>query len=142
MKKNIRLWLDDVRPMPDDFDVWCKDETSAIQLVQLGVVKHISFDHDLGTGNGSGYGLACVIESGAYHNTIPSMTWDIHSQNPVGRDNIAKAMMSADNFWSMNFFINVHCTGKQYDSCIESPCIYSSSTGCRHPKHPKYTKKD
>ena len=38
-------------------------------------------------------------------------------------------------------FIANDCTGKQYDSCVESPCTYASSMGCQHPKHPKNTKR-
>ena len=34
-------------------------------------------------------------------------------------------------------FVQNHCAGKQYDSCIESPCLFASSSGCRHPLHPK-----
>ncbi|MDI3534798.1 MAG: hypothetical protein PWQ82_1163 [Thermosediminibacterales bacterium] len=34
-------------------------------------------------------------------------------------------------------FVKKHCTGKEYDSCVDSPCPYSSASGCRHPLHPK-----
>lgn len=33
-------------------------------------------------------------------------------------------------------FVEKYCMGKQYDSCISSPCMYSSSWGCRHPDYP------
>lgn len=36
----------------------------------------------------------------------------------------------------LNQFREEHCTGKQYDSCVNSPCRYSSSSGCTHPEHP------
>ncbi len=34
-------------------------------------------------------------------------------------------------------FVENHCTGKQYDSCVDSPCAFASHSGCRHPLHPK-----
>lgn len=34
-------------------------------------------------------------------------------------------------------FVEKECVGKQYDSCINSPCVYASANGCKHPKHPK-----
>ena len=27
--------------------------------------------------------------------------------------------------------------GREYDSCKDSPCRWSSAAGCRHPLHPK-----
>jgi hypothetical protein len=34
-------------------------------------------------------------------------------------------------------FAEKHCTGRQYDSCIGTPCTWSSGSGCFHPLHPK-----
>jgi len=34
-------------------------------------------------------------------------------------------------------FLEDHCTGTIYDSCVNSPCRYSSGSGCAHPLHPK-----
>lgn len=34
-------------------------------------------------------------------------------------------------------FVEDHCQGEQYDSCVESPCPFASHSGCRHPLHPK-----
>lgn len=95
----IKLWLDDHRLMPDDFNVWAKDATSAIAIIKTGRVSHISLDHDLGT-ELSGYDVAKVIEELAFLGKIPKMIWAVHSQNPSGRDNIIAAMESADRFWS------------------------------------------
>jgi hypothetical protein len=44
----IALWLDDVRPMPEAFDVHVKTAEEAIALLRRGIVVKISFDHDLG----------------------------------------------------------------------------------------------
>jgi hypothetical protein len=34
-------------------------------------------------------------------------------------------------------FVHDHCVGRQYDSCKDSPCLFASPDGCRHPMHPK-----
>ena len=94
----VRLWLDDVRPMPYRFDMWCKTAVEAVILLQSNSVEHISFDHDLG-GEYTGYDVAKTIENMAFYGTIQPLTWSIHTANPVGRDNIRAAMKSAERFW-------------------------------------------
>ena len=34
-------------------------------------------------------------------------------------------------------FVQNICAGKEYDSCINSPCLYASGDGCKHPEHPR-----
>ena len=95
---SVRLWLDDLRPIPPDYNQWAKTAQEAISAVDSGNVAHISFDHDLGP-SGSGYDVAKHIEAGAHAGTIKPMTWDIHSQNAPGSHNIRLAMEQADKFW-------------------------------------------
>lgn len=38
---------------------------------------------------------------------------------------------------SMEVFLQEYCDGLQYDSCVESPCPFSSHSGCTNPMHPK-----
>ena len=102
MRKAMRIWLDDVRPMPSDFDKHVKTEQEAIDILKTGEVTHISFDHDLGEfENGTGYNVAKFIEANAYDGTIRYLTWTIHSANPVGRQNIEAAMNAAERFWNI-----------------------------------------
>ena len=98
----IRIWLDDIRPMPEGFTHWCKRAADIKPLMETGEVSHISFDHDLGEGGGqmTGYHAACFIENRAYSRKLPRLTWDIHSANPVGRKNIEVAMRKAEEYWS------------------------------------------
>lgn len=95
----MKLWLDDIRPMPDDFDIWAKTAKEAYQYIDTGKVRYISFDHDLGDGE-TGYDVAVYIEMRAFNNDIPRIEWNVHSANPVGRENIIFAMKNADKFWS------------------------------------------
>lgn len=99
--KKIRLWLDDIRQIPDDFDVWVKNPRQAISIITSKKVEFISFDHDLGH-NLTGYDVAKVIELGANMDILDPIGWEIHSANPVGRKNIEMAMISAERFWKEN----------------------------------------
>lgn len=45
---DIKLWLDDVRPAPDDSWVWVKTVKEAQQVFEMFNVVECSLDHDLG----------------------------------------------------------------------------------------------
>lgn len=96
----MRLWIDDVRQPPHvDGErpwVWVKTSEDAIAIISDCWVSEISFDHDLG-GDDCGYKVAEFIESTAEW-ALP-IKWHVHSQNPVGRDRIIKAMESCDRLW-------------------------------------------
>lgn len=105
----MKLWLDDQlhdmytpeRHTPNGY-VGVSTALDACRLLKSKRVSHISFDHDLGKGTDDqgGYIVARFIEKGAAMGTISSLTWDIHSANPVGRKNIELAMKSAERFWA------------------------------------------
>ena len=97
----MRIWLDDVRPMPVGFDIHIKTAVDAIKLITKEDVSYCSFDHDLGDEeNGTGYDVANFIEEMAYYKIINPIQWAIHSANPVGRKNIEMAMKNAEKYWS------------------------------------------
>lgn len=100
----MRLWLDDLRPMPEGYDRHVKTAKEAIEALLVWTVTHISFDHDLGEPEcGTGYDVASWIERQAFENTnVERVSWRIHSANPVGRRNIEAAMTSADRYWELN----------------------------------------
>lgn len=111
---SVCLWLDDERNPVNfqtnwkGFDVfglkgyypviWVKTVERAMEYISKGVVKEISFDHDLGTRK-NGYDLAKWIEAKAANNEIVRLHWQVHSQNPVGRKNIEQTMQSCDRMW-------------------------------------------
>ena len=104
MTADVRIWLDDVRPMPAGYNFHARTVDEVEGVLGKCAVSHISFDHDLGEdadGNvlPSGYDLAKIIERMAYVGTLEPLQWRIHSLNPVGRENIRKAMSSADRAW-------------------------------------------
>ena len=94
----MRLWLDDLRPMPKDFDIWAKNADDAIKYLWVGKIDHISFDHDLGEGK-TGYDIAQWVEHMAYNKQLPKFTWKVHSANPIGAERIKIALSNADMYW-------------------------------------------
>lgn len=96
----MKLWLDDVRPMPAGFDVHCYTAQAAINALLDYEVTEISFDHDLGAPEaGTGYDVAKYIEKLAFSGWFQPIKWQIHSANPVGRQNITAAMKNAEKYW-------------------------------------------
>ena len=111
----MKLWIDDVRPMPEDFDILAKSADEAIEILKAGKITHVSFDHDLGDiiqtdgpiiewikHEKSGYDVAMWIEHQAYLGTITPFTFTVHSANPIGAKRIANAMKNAEEYWSKN----------------------------------------
>lgn len=94
----MRIWLDDVRSIPEGYDYWAKTAEDCIRKLESEGVSFVSFDHDLGNGK-SGYDVAKVIEEMAATNFCKAIEWEIHSANPVGRKDITLAMKSAERFW-------------------------------------------
>lgn len=97
--KPIRLWLDDLREPPSGYDYHARSVAEAMTILMSGTVGHISFDHDLGDKQ-DGYLLALWIERAAYYGNLPALTWEIHSMNPAGSENIRAAMEKADGYWN------------------------------------------
>lgn len=94
----MKIWLDDERPIPPDFDIWLRTAETAIRTLRIGGVTHISLDHDLGEGL-TGYDVAKFIEEAAYNKTLAPMEVTIHSANAVGRKNMDVAIQRAKMFW-------------------------------------------
>ena len=93
----MKLWIDDKREAPQGWTA-VKSSRDALRLVQTGIVDEVSFDHDLG-GEDTAYKVATYIEEMAFMGMIPRLKWQIHSQNPVGRDRILAALERAEVFW-------------------------------------------
>jgi hypothetical protein len=112
----MKIWLDDMRPMPEDFDVHAKTAEEAIHLLDTEWVELISLDHDLGPAlqrpdpsegpsdvhELTGYSVAKHIEAMAHMGALGRLEWRVHSANAVGRENIIMAMKSAERGWEMH----------------------------------------
>lgn len=101
--QKYRIWLDDVRPMPEGFNIHCKSSKECLDfLFSINYQADlISFDHDLGE-NDTSIPVAEVLETYAYHGNINPIKWQIHSANPVGRRNLEVILRRADKYWDEN----------------------------------------
>jgi hypothetical protein len=103
-----KMFIDDERfPVGDDF-VICRTSDSAIQYMSHnGAPSYISFDHDLG-GNDTAmkvvhWMINLDIDSGG--SFLPDdFSYEVHSQNPVGRSNILGALSAYFLFRSVASF--------------------------------------
>lgn len=102
MMKVWSLFLDDERFPPDDGREWkiARTHQEVVDLVELhGMPSYVSFDHDLGDliPNGDGYQVAkhlCALDAYPQYRFPEGFDYYVHSQNPVGRDNIIGYMSS------------------------------------------------
>ena len=98
----MRLWLDDKRIMPADFDIHTVSAFEAIEFVKSGIVTKIGLDHDLGDDKtvGNGHMVSDFIEECAYFNTIPRIAWSIQSSNGPEVLRMSVALRRADVYWN------------------------------------------
>jgi len=77
------LYLDDIRqPIHNNFHI-VRNYEDCIDILKNNIVYFLSLDHDLGEGK-TGYDVAkYLVQEGIEIEQI-----NIHSENPVGRDNI------------------------------------------------------
>jgi len=85
------MFIDDIRPCPDRFYGVARSSDEAIAMMeQDGCPGFISFDHDLGGDDTAMRVVNWMIEKDMDEpGWIPgNFTWDVHSANPVGKENI------------------------------------------------------
>jgi hypothetical protein len=105
----VKLYLDDVRtPQTDGWTIVRNYDDFVDWITTKGLPEEISFDHDLAEVY---YDPSSVSEGFKYHektgydcakwlceycwtNGLPIPTWNVHSANPVGRDNIISILTS------------------------------------------------
>ncbi|WP_209389122.1 cyclic-phosphate processing receiver domain-containing protein [Chryseobacterium sp. RR2-3-20] len=93
----MNLYLDDLRSTPENFErVYDYDEFVNF-INKNGVPEFISFDHDLGEGK-TGFDCAKFLVEFCLDNGVSDINFQVHSQNPVGKENIEKLL---DNFNSL-----------------------------------------
>lgn len=96
----MKIFLDDIRnPPTDDWTVFRTAEDLISFLTEVmpvgDVVEEISLDHDLGEGVMTGYDFLNWLEQEVFEKGEPVVErLSIHSANPVGRQNMQKAINS------------------------------------------------
>lgn len=95
----MRIWLDDIRPMPKGYTHHARSVNEAkgfIKRAELSneIIECIDCDHDLGDYakyGGDGINLLdWLLERGTFYRIL------IHTANPVGRANMQRIL---DRFW-------------------------------------------
>jgi hypothetical protein len=94
----MRVFLDDVRPLPADKSDWTlvKNYKQAVSLLASGLVLEISLDHDLGEKK-TGYDVLSYIEEKVFFGKFPMPTIHIHTANAPARKKMlqtVEAMLS------------------------------------------------
>ena len=88
----MKIWLDDIRPVPDGYE-WARSVNEAISLIERAEkagesIQLIDCDHDLGDyfpDGGDGIKLLdWLAERGTFYPIV------LHTANPVGRDNMLR----------------------------------------------------
>lgn len=91
------LYLDDLRPTPEGFDRVYSYEEFVDYLEREGLPDFISFDHDLGE-DLSGYDCAKYLVEYCLTHKLPLPNYQVHSQNPVGKENIERLLENFRSF--------------------------------------------
>jgi hypothetical protein len=81
----LKLWVDDLRPAPDDSWVWSKTSRNTIDTLMfagIGEITEMSLDHDLG---GDDTTRPVVLWMCEHELRWPAKVV-VHSANPVGRE--------------------------------------------------------
>lgn len=101
------MFLDDTRETKQKYDIVVRSfEEATTYILKHGVPNFISFDHDLGMDiNGeigkNGYDLAKWIVNMDLNGQIKipeDFIFNVHSANPIGKDNIETILNNYKNF--------------------------------------------
>lgn len=110
----VKLWLDDIRPAPDNTWTVAKTAKEAMDILSMEDVDVADLDHDLGIcdsclgSNGmdrpdcpcsmTGYD---VVKFMAENNIWPKHGTYVHSMNPVGRQNMLEVIKRYSGEYSL-----------------------------------------
>lgn len=102
-----KLYLDDIRtPKSDGWEIVRNYDEFVDWIEKNGLPDEVSFDHDLSTidydlstwtqkieyTEKTGYDAAKWLCEYCLENGLPIPSWNVHSANPVGRDNIISVL--------------------------------------------------
>jgi hypothetical protein len=94
-KELKKIYLDDIRnPKSEGWEIIRNFDDFVNLINEFGIPDEISFDHDLGENEKTGYDCAKWLCEYCWTNGIPIPTWNVHSANPVGRDNIVQLIQN------------------------------------------------
>ena len=85
---DVRIWVDDTKKPPVGW-LWAKTVDAAIAALRSPDVSDLSLDHDLG---GDQTGMQ-IVDWMSMTETWPQRI-DLHTENPVGADNMMRALVN------------------------------------------------
>ncbi len=96
---SYNMFIDDERFPPANNQQWkiCRSFDQVKEVIkEHGFPKHISFDHDLGDQQPTGYDIAkWMVECDLDQRVIPDdLSFYVHSQNPIGKRNIEALLIN------------------------------------------------
>jgi hypothetical protein len=101
----MKVYLDDIRHLPDSTWTLAKTEAEAISLLENNDVSVISLDHDLGepeTEKGTGYGVLLWIEQKVRQNNYYPPKMLLHTANPIAAERMDAAIRSINLYLHNN----------------------------------------
>jgi hypothetical protein len=103
----IKEWLYTVQYLEEEYlkikdeaceIIWVKTQSEFKDYIkENGLPDLISFDNDLGIGNGEGYECAKWLVEYCIDNNINLPNWYVHSANPVAKENIKNLLINFEN---------------------------------------------
>lgn len=94
----MNLYLDDLRATPESFERVYSYREFVDFISTHGLPDFISFDHDLGMGE-TGFECAKFLVNYCIDHNLKLPDYKVHSQNPVGKENIEKLL---EHFWTFS----------------------------------------
>ena len=105
----IKIWVDDIRKMPEEYDYQVKSTYDAISRIsrcyKLGIQVKLSLDHDAGkyANDGGDYiGILEYLEEKSFNSPYwkdyikNNIEFHLHTANPVGRENMRRIIKKND----------------------------------------------
>jgi len=97
------LFLDDIRQAPPECDKVSSYQEFTRFILENGLPDVISFDHDLGDEK-SGFDCAKFLVHYCLDQNITFINFHVHSQNPVGKQNIESLLNNFNRIMSSRSF--------------------------------------
>jgi hypothetical protein len=102
-RKEYKIFLDDLRiPKTTGWTIARNYEEFKTLIIKYGLPTKISFDHDLGDfeqdNEKTGYSCAKWLVEWCMDNNKPIPEYNVHSANPVGKENIDSYFKSYEKF--------------------------------------------
>ena len=96
---DVSIWVDDVRPKPEDYDIWTRSVNETITIIEVieknnGTIELIDLDHDLGEYAYDGGDAIRILDYLVEHEKFYRITF--HTANPVGMANMERIIK---RFW-------------------------------------------